>query len=47
MSIEDYSKAYKMGRKDYQMRMLTGKQPTLDVLDDILPPKSSYSEMPL
>lgn len=47
MSVEDYSKAYKMGRKDYQTRMLTGKQPTLDVLDDILPPKSSYSEMPL
>lgn len=47
MSVEDYSKAYKMGRKDYQMRMLMGKQPTLDVLDDILPPKSSYSEMPL
>ena len=34
---EDYIKAYKMGKKDYQARMMRGEVPTLKVLDDILP----------
>ena len=33
---EDYIKAYKMGKKDYQARMMRGEVPTLKVLDDIL-----------
>lgn len=37
MSLEDYKKAYKLGKKDYQNRMMRGKRPTLEVLDDILP----------
>ena len=37
MSMEDYQKAYKSGKKDYQIRMLRGQKPTLQVLDDILP----------
>lgn len=47
MTLEDYAKAYKMGKKDYQYRLLHGMQPTLQVLDDILPSKGSYSEVPL
>lgn len=47
MSLEDYAKAYKMGKKDYQYRLLHGMQPTLKVLDDLLPTKGSYSEVPL
>lgn len=46
MGREDYSKAYKLGKKDYQSRMLRGKKPTLQVLDDIMPEKGSYSEYP-
>lgn len=47
MSKEDYSKAFKAGKKDYQMRMLRGEKPTLLVLDDIMPEKGSYTEVPL
>ena len=38
-TMEDYQKAYKLGKKDYQARMMRGELPTLQVLDDILPPK--------
>ena len=41
MALEDYNKAYKLGKKDYQARMMRGMQPTLEVLDDILPAKGS------
>ncbi|MCD8021710.1 MAG: BMP family ABC transporter substrate-binding protein, partial [Lachnospiraceae bacterium] len=37
MSMEDYKKALKLGRKDYQARMMRGERPTLQVLDEILP----------
>ena len=47
MGREDYYKAYKLGKKDYQARMLRGKKPTLQVLDDIMPEKGSYSEYSL
>lgn len=47
MSREDYSKAYKLGKKDYQMRMLRGEVPTLQVLDDIMPALGTYHEVPL
>jgi len=47
MATIDYEKAYKLGRKDYQAKSFQQKNPTLPVLDDILPPKGSYSEMPL
>ncbi len=47
MGKEDYSKAFKLGKKDYQSRMLRGEKPTLQVLDDILPEKGSYSESQL
>lgn len=46
-SIEDYNKAYKAGKKEYQSRLMRGELPTLAVLDEILPPKGSYSEIPL
>lgn len=45
--FEDYVKAHKAGKRDYQMRLLKGQQPTLKVLDDILPSRGSYSEVPL
>ena len=47
MSLEDYLKAQKMGKREYQSRMMRGLPPTLEVLDDLLPPKGSYSEAPL
>lgn len=47
MGKEEYSKAFKLGKKDYQSRMLHGMRPTLQVLDDIMPEKGSYSEQPL
>ncbi len=47
MGREDYSKAFKAGKKDYQARMLRGVKPTLQVLDEILPEKGSYSEVQL
>lgn len=47
MSLEDYLKAQKMGKREYQSRLIRGLTPTLEVLDDILPSKGSYSETPL
>lgn len=47
MALTDYMKAYKMGKKDYQYRMMHGMQPTVQVLDDILPGRGTYSEVPL
>lgn len=47
MGKEDYKKALKLGKKDYQMRMLRGERPILQVLDDILPARGSYSEVPI
>ncbi len=47
MGKEDYSKAFKLGKKDYQARMLRGVKPILQVLDDILPERGSYSEASL
>ncbi len=46
MVLEEYQKAYRMGKKDYQARMSRGEIPTLPVLDEILP-KGNYSEVPL
>ena len=45
MALEDYVKAYKLGKRDYQYRMLHGMQPTVQVLDDILPGRGTYSEV--
>ena len=47
MSLYDYEKAYKSGKKEYQKRLMEGKRPTLKVLDEILPSKGSYSEVPI
>lgn len=47
MGFSDYTKAYKLGKKDYQYRMLHGLLPTLEVLDDIIPSKGTFSEVPL
>jgi len=47
MSMIDYDKAYKSGTKEYQARLMRGEQPTLRVLDDILPCNQHYAEIPL
>ena len=47
MAKDDYLKAYKSGKKDYQARMLRGEKPTLQVLDDFMPEKGSYHEVSL
>ena len=44
MGREEYRKALKLGKKHYQTRLLRGEKPILQVLDDILPNRSSYSE---
>ena len=46
MGFDDYSKACRLGKKDYQARMMRGEKPTLAVLDDIMP-DSRYYEVPL
>lgn len=43
----EYIKAYKKGKKDYQLRLLRGERPILPVLDEILPAKGTYKEVPL
>lgn len=45
MSLTDYEKAYKAGRREYQRLLSRGESPVLPVLDDILPPKGQYSEI--
>lgn len=47
MAAQDYEKAYKLGKREYQTRMMQGKNPTLKVLDNILPQKGEYSEISL
>ena len=47
MAAADYKKAFKLGKKEYQARMMKGETPTLPALDDILPPRGSYTEIPL
>lgn len=47
MSLAEYMKAYKSGKKDYQMRLLKGLHPTVEVLDEILPTRGTLSEVPL
>lgn len=47
MASEDYTKAYKAGRKEYQSRLLRGQKPTLEVLDDILPSNESLTMVSL
>lgn len=47
MGRENYSEALKIGKKDYHTRMLRGEIPTVKVLDDIMPEKGDYSEVPL
>ena len=45
--LAEYGKAYKKGKKDYQLRMMKGECPTLPVLDEMLPAKGTYKEVPL
>ena len=47
MAVQDYEKAYKAGKRDYQQRMSRGEKPTLQILDDILPSKGKYAEVSL
>ncbi len=47
MSLIDYNQAAKLGRKDYQSKLMAGKSPTLEVLDDILHITKDYREVPL
>lgn len=47
MPTQEYEKAVKLGKKDYQTRLSRGQKPTLQVLDDILPSKGSYAEVSL
>lgn len=47
MSVTDYERAYKLGKKEYQHQLMHGENPELPILDDILPSKGLYSEVSL
>lgn len=47
MSFNDYIQAAKLGKKDYQSKLMSGKSPTLEVLDDILHTIKDYREVSL
>ena len=47
MATGDYAKAHKLGKKDYQNRMLRGQKPTLQVLDEIVHDQEKLTEVPL
>lgn len=47
MHNEHFAKAYKAGKRDYQIKMLLGQKPTLPVLDDILPASAIVKYEPL
>ena len=47
MSFTDYTQAVKLGKKDYQSKLINGESPTLEVLDDILHTLKSYKEVSL
>ena len=47
MGMADYERAFRLGKKEYQTRMMNGELPTLPALDDILPPRGYYTEIPL
>ena len=47
MAYSDYEKAVKMGKRDYQSRLIHGMSPTLEVLDDILHNKKTLREVPI
>lgn len=47
MSFTDYTQAAKLGKKDYQSKLIAGKSPTLEVLDDILHTTKDYREVSL
>lgn len=45
MAYLDYTKASKLGKKDYQNQLVHGKRPTLEVLDDILQTEKTSGEV--
>lgn len=47
MPYSDYVRASKIGKKDYQSKVLKGQLPTLEVLDDILHSTRDYREVSL
>ncbi len=47
MSLEDYTRACRLGKKDYQLRLFRGERPTLKALNEILPSRGECSEVPL
>ncbi len=44
MTSEDYKKAYRAGKKEYQARALAGKNPALDALDELISESDLASE---
>ncbi len=47
MAYSDYVKAAKLGKKDYQNRLMRGELPTLEVLDNILQTEKTVKEVSL
>jgi len=47
MGMEDYRRALKEGKREYQLRMQMGQTPTLKSLDSILPQSEILGQEPL
>ena len=44
MALKDYNKAFRYGKKEYESRLLAGRKPTLESLDEILPDEALSTE---
>ena len=44
MALKDYNKAFRYGKKEYESRLLAGRKPTVESLDEILPDEALSTE---
>ena len=44
MALKDYNKAFRYGKKEYESRLLAGRKPTLESLDEVLPDEALSTE---
>ena len=43
MSLKDYNRAFRFGKKEYENQLLEGRKPTLKSLDEVLPSDESLA----
>lgn len=44
MALKDYNKAFRYGKKEYESRLLAGRKPTLESLEEVLPDEALSTE---